>query len=274
MNKKILTIVSTIPITLALLVAPVAYGKTATISARTNTPTPTSSSMDAKIEDLKVRLATKVAELRKSSPKAISGTVTNVSISSITVDTTTKSMKIDLTDSIKVFQILKGKRTTLSTDDISKNDPVTIFGDYDTTLDVLKANIVFIEATNQPQRIHGFVSEIDKKNNSLTVTGLDDTVYTVDIETTTKTFSYTDADSIAKSGFSKIETGMFVSVLGTPDPKKTNTFSANRILHMNAKPGAAPTLTPTKTPTETATPSATGIVKPTVTKKPTATPTP
>jgi hypothetical protein len=253
-----------------LLLVPTVHGKTASPAA-----SPTSSTLDSKIEDLKVRLATKVAELRKTSPKAISGTISSVSISSITVDTTTKSMKIDLADSIKVFQILKGKRTALSTDDVDKNDQVTIFGDHDSTLDVLKANIIFIEAAKQPQRIHGFITEINKKDNSISMKGLDGTVYTVDIETTTKTLSFTMADGIEKSGFSKMETGMFVSVFGLPDSKTPNYFSAVRILHMDAKPQATLTISPTISPTTPSTPSATPLKKsPTVKPKPTATPTP
>jgi hypothetical protein len=244
MNNSIQAIIFAITVSASLVFAPISYGKTATPSAA-----PTSSTIDSKIEDLKVRLATKVAELRKTSPKAIFGTVSNVSISSITVDTTTKSMKIDLTDSIKVFQMLKGKRTALSTDDISKGDVVTIFGNHDATLDVLQASIIFIEAAKRPQRIHGFISETNKKNNALTIKGLDGTEYTVDIETTTKTFVYTPADGIIKSGFSKIETGMFISVLGLPDAKTPNYFSAVRVLHMNgdtntATPSAKATPTP------------------------------
>jgi hypothetical protein len=269
MKQNVVTIISATAVITALTLVPFVYGKTASPSA-----TPTSSDLQGKIDNLKERLATKVAELRKTSPKAIFGTVSSVTISSITIDTTTKSMKIDLTDNIQVFQILKGKRTKLTTDDISKGDPVTIFGDYDSTLDVLQAKTIFIEASKQPQRIHGFVTDIDKKNNAFSLKSLDGSTYSVDIETTTKTLIWTPADGITKSGFSKIETGMFVSVLGLADPKTPNSFSGVRVLHMNPRPGATPTITPTATPAKVASPSATPTKQPAIKTKPTVSPAP
>lgn len=215
--------------------------------------TPTESDAANKIEDLKERLATKVAELRQSVPKAIYGTVTDTSVSTITVDAQTKAMKIELTDDIQVAQILKGKRTKLDAEDIDKKDIVSVFGDYDSTIDILKATKIFIEAATKPVRIHGTIEAVDRKKNTFEIKGVDGQKYTIDVEKSTDTSLWTKEDGIDESGFSKLEEGMFVSILGTPEKNNESFYTANRILALTI-PGSE---TPTPTPEEESTPSAT-----------------
>src|SRR5688572_27783920 len=91
---------------LFLMIATRVAAATPTATPSAGTPTPTN-----KIDDLKERLATKVAELRQTQRKAIYGTIKAVSVSTFTVETATNDLKIELTDDIKVFQMIKGKRT-------------------------------------------------------------------------------------------------------------------------------------------------------------------
>lgn len=226
-----------------------------------NAQTATSSStpkekIDSKVDDLKERLATRVAELRQTAPKAIYGTVSNVTVTTLTVDTQQKAMKIELTDDIEVFQILKGKRTTLSTDDIDKNDVVTITGDYDSTIDILKATTIFIESTVKTIRLHGIISEVNKSDNAFTIKGVDGQTYTIDVETTTKTNTW-GSSGLEKTGFSKLLVGQFVSILGNPDTKDETQIKALRILHLTMPGTISPTPTLTIAPTKEATKSAT-----------------
>ncbi len=263
--KKVLSII----IFLAFPAMIFAATKPATPSA-----TGVSKEVQNKIDDLKERLATKVAELRKSTPRAIYGTVTQVSVSSITVDAAQKAYKIELTDSIKVAQLLKAKRTALTTDDISKNDVLTVFGDFDDTLDILQAKNIFIEAAKLPVRLHGTIGEIDKKNNAFTLKGVDDASYKIDVESTTKNNAWANGKT-DKGGFSKLETGMFVTVVGMENPKEADRYSALRILTVKVDSATA-TSSVSPTPTmEAASPSATPKTKTistTPTKKVTATP--
>lgn len=138
------------------------------VFAATPAATPSSSS---KIDDLKERLATKVAELRQVQKKAIVGNVKATSVSTITVETKTSDVKIELTDEIKVFQTISGKRTTLTTDNIEKGDYVVVFGDYDATLDLLQAKVIVIQDP-LPPRFSGLISAIDKKNFTVTFLSL------------------------------------------------------------------------------------------------------
>lgn len=215
------------------------------------TPAATGSAT-SQINDLKDRLATKVAELRQSQKKAISGTIKATSISTITVETKTSDVKIELTDSIKVFQTIKGKRTALTTDDIEKGDSVVVFGDYDTGLDLLKAKVVIIQSI-LPERIAGIITKIDKTEFTITLDIGNDKTYIVDIEKTTSVFGFDKQTGVVKGGFSKLEAGSFAVVIGNPVPKKENQISAIRFLDLGNLSG----LTPTPTPTTEASPSAT-----------------
>jgi len=240
------------------------------IFAASPTSTPSSTLSEApktnKIEDLKERLATKVAELRQTQKKAIVGTVKAVSISTVTVETKTSDLKIELTDSISVFQKIKGKRTELTTEDLAKDDYVVVFGDYDTGLDLLKAKIIVIQDL-LPERISGVVTAIDKKEFTVTVDIGEGKIYTVDIEKTTATYTFDKENGVVKGGFSKLEAGSVVHVVGTLVPKKENRISALRLLDMGNLTGAAPTPTPTLTSTPTATASGTPKTTPKATPK-------
>ena len=191
------------------------------------------------IEDLKDRLATKVAELRQTQRQAISGTLKAKSVSTATIETKTKDVKIDLTDEIKIYQNLKGTRTALTIDNLDIGDPVVVFGQLDTTLDLLKAKIIFIEAA-QSEKIAGVVTSVDKVEFTLTVSTIEEKNYIVDIEGTTKALQWDQQNGITKGGFSKVTVGNTVHVLGKPVPKKTNRLSAVRILDIGNLSGQEP----------------------------------
>jgi hypothetical protein len=223
------------------------------------------------VEDLKERLATKVAQLRQTERRAIYGTVKATTISTFTIETTSKDVKIELTDDIKVFQMLKGKRTALTTEDVAKGDVVSVFGDWDTAVEVLKAKVIFIHNSNETMtRVFGTITESKKSDYTITIESKDGKTYVIDFETATKTSVWSKDKGIEKGGFSKLIAADTIVVVGTPVPKKENRISAMRILTLGNLTGEKPSATPTPT---TATKEATGSsVKSSVT--PTKSPTP
>ncbi|MBI4066571.1 hypothetical protein HY411_02535 [Candidatus Gottesmanbacteria bacterium] len=262
-----------------LLVTVMSRAANAAAATPSATPTETvKSDTTKKIEDLKERLATKVAQLRTSERRAIYGSVKSTSITSFVVETKTKDIKIELTDEIKVIQNLKGKRTILSTEDVAKGDTVSVFGAYDTTLDLLKASVMFIQGP-ESQRVSGSITARDDKEFTLTITTAQGQTYTIDIEKATKTLAWDrEKKDLVKSGFSQIATGSTIHVVGSPVPKQERRISADRILdlgNVNAPAGQATQPSPTPTETE-ASPAASPTKKATQTpaKKPTPTPTP
>jgi cell division septation protein DedD len=259
--------------TLALLLATPTWAATPTPTTATNstaTPTPTSH-----IDDLKERLATKVAELRQTQQKAIYGTVKTTTVSTFTVETDTRDLKIELTDDIDVFQMVRGKRTALTTEDIAESDLVTVFGEYDSALDLLRAKVVFIQSAPLA-RVSGIVSAVDRKEFTTTVTTAEGQAYIIDIETTTNTLAFDAEKGLIKGGFSRIEIGKTIHVVGTAVAKEDHRISASRIIDLGNLTGDAtptPTEAPTPTASASATPKATTTTKatPTVTPKPTTT---
>jgi hypothetical protein len=258
----------------ALFVTSLMLSQTSPVAAvaRDATPaaTPTTSA-SAQLEDLKERLATKVAALRDVVKRAVYGTVSSVSISSATLDTKTKTLKVELSDQVSVAQVINGKRTTLSLDDVSRGDPITVFGTYDTTLDLLKAQFIFIESPSTVVRISGTVTAVDQKAFTLTVNTPEGRTLTVDFEKSTKTTQWDKNNGIVKAGFSKIVAGDTVHISGTMEPKKEDRMSAARILDIGNLSGSV------VTPTATSTPESSASATPTrasVRTTPRATPTP
>ncbi len=228
-----------------LLAIPV-YAQTATGTATTT------EDKSQQIEELKDRLATKVAELRQSKRMAAFGTIKSVSISTFVVETKTKDLKIELTDDLKVFQVLKGKRTELKTENLEKGDVVTVFGEYDATLELLQAKVVFIQGIEQTQ-LSGTVIETNKKDYTITMETNDKKTYVIDFETTTKTNLW-NGQAVEKGGFSTFVVGDVIFVTGTDVPKKENRISATRITVI---PSQVRGTTTSIAPTKSASPSAT-----------------
>ena len=248
-----------------------------------NQASPTATATPAKnkqVEDLKERLATKVAQLSQSERRAIYGTVKATTISTLTVETSTKDIKIELTDDIKVFQMLKAKRTALTTEDLAKDDTVSVFGNWDTAVEVLKAKVIFIHhnASEDTKRVFGTITEVKKSDYTITISTKDEKTYVVDFETATKTSVWTREKGIEKGGFSKLTVGDTILVVGTAVPKKENRISALRILNIGNLTGEKPASPSQGGPTPTPTPEdkeATGSsTKPSGTPAKSPTPTP
>lgn len=235
--KKLLVIISAFVIT------------TSVYAASTATP-----DAQQKLDTLKDRLASAATQLKQSQKRAIFGTVKTTSVSTITVSTKTSDIKIELTDTISVFQILKGKRTTLTTEQLTKGDDVVVFGDYDTNLEILKAQVIFIQ-DSIPERLSGTITAVNKKDYTLTIETQSRQSYIIDFETTTKNFSWTKDKGVQKAGFTQLIIGDTIHVLETQNPKIANRVSAIRILDIGNLTGATPTSAPT--PTKAASPSAT-----------------
>jgi len=226
---------------------------------------------NTKIEDLKDRLATKANELRVLSKKAVVGILKSVGVAQATIELPTKDIKIELVDDIPVIQYLKGKRTKLTVDDLDTGDPLVVFGTYDATLDILSAKYLFIQDAVQRYEKHltGTVTEIDSKKYTITMKAFEGQQVILDIESTTKT-NILNGDKQEKSGFSKITAGDRLVVYAVVEPKKTDLYSAIRILNLGTAGSPNTTIAPTPEPTKSSTSSA--IPKFTDTPKATTTP--
>lgn len=209
-----------------------------------------------KVDDLKERIATKVAELRQTQKRAIAGSVTETSVSTISIETPTKEVKIELTDDILVYQMIRQRRTKLTIDDVDRGDFVVVFGDHDATLGILEAKLIYIQAT-PPERISGTVTDVDDGAFTFTVAAGGNRSVVVDFEKISLLNAWTKESGITKAGFSKIAVGDSIHVLGSAVAKKENRLNATRILdlgNLTASPTAAPEPSPSPKPSPKVTP--------------------
>lgn len=258
---------------LILILLGLTLAGTVSAASPTATPSATATAKPNQIDDLKERLATKVAQLRQTQRKAIDGSIKVVSVSTITVETKTSDIKIELTDEIKVFQTIKGKRTTLTTENLEKGDHVVVFGEYDTGLELLRAKVIVIYDP-LPLRVAGVVTQVDEEKFTVTIKTKEELSYVVDIEKTTSMMAFDNQNGVVKGGFSKVAAGNIVHLTGTAVPKQENRVSAIRFLNIGNVTGATPTPTPTQEATPSATVKSSPTATPKATPKVTATPTP
>lgn len=205
--------------------------------AATPTPKPTSTTpateeltenLSSQINNLKEKIASRVAQLNLVEKRGIIGTVTEI-----------KGMQISITDTLgeehlvdvdEITKFSSTSQTNFGMSDIKKNDKLSIIGLYNKDSEKILAR--FVTTTTIPIFISGAVSSIDDENFVLTVTTPDEKEYKVDIENVTKTLSFTkeSLDTPKKAGFTTIERGIRVLVIGYPDTKEKNRITATRLL--------------------------------------------
>lgn len=199
-------------------------------------PTPTKSEKQASpteeeknntiIENLKTRIASRVAQLKLIEKRGVVGKVTDVSDTQITIsDLKTNKRFIDVDDLTKFAS--PSAKEAFGISDINRGLTIGALGLYNKESQRLMAR--FVNVLNIPTFIHGIVKEVDKENYTVTVIDNNNQEYVVDIEQTTKTLSYSKDEDLIRSGFSKIEAGKRISIFGIPVAKNKNRLTGVRI---------------------------------------------
>lgn len=243
----------------------VVFSQTASSSAKpTEKP---STGLLNQINTLKDKIASKVAELKLVEKRGIIGTITETTTTQITLtDVQNQTRFIDV-DEITKFSAEDDSDFGIS--DLKKDTKVSILGLYNKESRRILARFVTVVAL--PEYFSGTVTAIDKPNYTITVETADKKSIIVDIESGTKTTSYSiDDPEPIRSGFSKITEGEKVFIVGTPDEKEQNRYSGDRILLFPDFSGSAEPLETDTTPAPTGKVSTTGTLTPT--KKVTPTP--
>lgn len=214
-------------------------GNTAVTFAQTNTPASTSkvtpTKADSQIEKIKDLVASKVAELKLVDKRGILGTVKSSSNTQINItDSRGVAAQIDI-DELTKFNGATSKED-FGISDIEKGDVISVVGLYNKETKKLLARFV-ARATNIPENVDGKITAIDTKEFTFDVVDENGKTKTISVESSTKTNSY-DAGDTTKSGFSKLEEGQRVIVVGFKDPKVSNQINAERIIQFISLPGS------------------------------------
>ena len=181
--------------------------------------------IDSQIDQLKNKVASRVAELKLVEKRGIVGTVESVSDTEITINNLDDKTRIINVDEFTKFS--SSEDNTFGISDIKKGSQIAVLGLYNKDSERLLAR--FIDQTVIPQILYGVVTKRDEKNFTVTLSTEDGTSYVVDIERITKTYDYLDGD-LEISGFTKIKTMENALVVGYADPKEKDRLTAGRII--------------------------------------------
>ena len=196
--------------------------------ANAATPTPTTKDRTQEIRDqLITNIASRVAQLKLVEKRGIIGKVTGVTNTQIVVTDSQNNTRFVDVDELTKFSnpAFKG---IYGISDIAKNTTVGILGLYNKESRRILAR--FINEMTTPFIIHGGVAAIDSENFSLSITTEEGKQMTVDIESITRTSSYTSEEGYIRSGFSKIKKNYNIIVSGAPDIKDKSRMTATRVI--------------------------------------------
>lgn len=243
---------------LFFVTVPSAFAQTSSPSATPKVKvSPTEESMtdnlNKQINDLKDKIASRVAELRLVDKRGIIGIVTDVKDTQIILKDPQEKTRIVDIDEITKFSSPSAK-STFGISDISKGSTISVIGLYNKQSRRILGR--FISSTTMPVFISGTVTNVNQTDFTVSVIDENSTTTIVDIEKITKTNSYTKEDEITKSGFSKLIPGDRVVITGYPQQNAKNRITGLRILQLPEAPRdpqvtGAPTRVPSPTPTGT-----------------------
>lgn len=212
-----------------LTIAPNSYAQTTTLTPKpSGTTSPTSIGDSTQIEKIKDLVASRVAELKLVEKRGILGTVTQTTSTQITLtDIHNKRRVVDI-DEITKFASPSSKSFGIS--DIKKGDMLGIVGLLNKGTDHILARFVNT-VSNIPTLFDGVITEVDRRNFVVTAVNEKGEKVSIDIETSTKISSHTQADDLIKSGFSKVQPGERIYASGFMDDTVKNQLNADRIIH-------------------------------------------
>lgn len=187
--------------------------------------TPTPVNFQDQIDELKTKIASKVAELKLVEKRGIIGIVTDSSDTQITLsDSKGNTRFVDVDELTKFYSTDK----SFGISDVKKNMTIGVLGLYNKQSRRILAREVN-DLPKAPKIIYGGIGAIDKNNFEITVVKENEAKVIVGVEEITKTYSYS-SETLEKSGFSKMQETQTVMVIGFPDKLDPNKLLATRIL--------------------------------------------
>lgn len=190
------------------------------------TPTPQDKAQEIR-DRLITNIASRVAELRLVEKRGIIGTVTNVTNTQITVTDLQNNTRFIDVDELTKFSSPNAKGT-YGISDIEKDATIGVLGLYNKESRRILAR--FVNAITVPLIVNGGVSAIDNENFTITIATEKGKEITADIEALTRTYSYTQKEGYARSGFSKIKEDYSIVVIGVKDIKDDQRMTATRVI--------------------------------------------
>jgi hypothetical protein len=202
----------------------------ATASATPTKAATSSAAVDKDVQNLKDKIATKVAEMRKNQ-KAVAGTVLEASNNMFKIKTPEDvEYQVKVDESLtKLFKVVGNSKKEVKFQDIKKDTYILVTGPVmDKTI-----NANFVYQDDQYLVKSGKVLEVNKDDNSVKVLTSEKDNYMLDVESSSQlVLMDIKTLSLDKSGFSKIKEGDTVHfvVKKIEVNKEQNHYSIERML--------------------------------------------
>jgi len=206
----------------------------------------------SKINLLKDKIASKVAELRNKEKEALYGPIKALTDTIITLTTVKGDVKAVVDEDTLMYKLSGGKEV-ISLKKLKEKDKVVVIGTGDNLSSDFIAKVVYLD--NPSTHISGEVTDTNREEGTLSLKTDNGDTWIVDIETYSKTNTVGTDYSLQKSGFSKIKIGDRMHVRGSLNDKESNRLTANRILNLETPGETKSTPTAVTTPTSSPTPS-------------------
>ena len=190
-------------------------------------PDQTSQDVNQQINELKERVASRVASLKLVDRRGVIGTVTDITDTQITLSDLQGNVRFVDVDELTRFSSPSAVGS-FGISDITKGTKLGVLGLYNKQSRRLLAR--FVNVKTLPKFLYGAVAAIDNENFIITVVCEDGKQTLVEVETITKTLLYTKDSGLMRSGFSKIKENDHAIIVGFPDIKDKNRIIASRIL--------------------------------------------
>jgi hypothetical protein len=216
---------------IALLLLPVrvnfATAKEASPSASL-VPPKDKSTLD-KINLIKEKVASKVAQLNEKIQYASDGSIEKLEEGLFTFSSNGEEKTVNEEENT-IFLIRNDKLTTQKGEfsDLEENDSVTVIGTEQIGTGIINAKLVV--KTKPVMTFAGKVQTVNKKNFAFTVKEKDNE-YTFDYEKYTKSFLLSKStNKLAPTGFSSIEPDMNIQIMAIPQKDSETKFTALRLI--------------------------------------------
>lgn len=180
-----------------------------------------------KVQEIKERVATRVAELRQKIWQAFFGKIKDISENSFTLSTVRRGEITVLVDEeTKIYRLGRGSRQITSLDDLVVGERVAVVGRLEPGEKAVTARFVFVKAT--PLNISGVVKAVEK--SELSVLSAKGQLFQVLVKGDTKIRIWQKGQGLVKGKLEDIKVGDRVHVNGLAVKSEEATISAQRIL--------------------------------------------
>lgn len=216
------------------------------------------------IDQLKDKVASRVAELKLVEKRGIIGTVTEATDTQITVEDVKGNVRFIDVDELTKFT--SSEKASFGISDVKKGVQLGALGLYNKESRRLLAR--FIDVLDLPKMYSGAIIGKDDSAFTLTFATESNKELTIDVENITRSFNYQKDGSLEKTGFTKISNNLNAVIIGFPDSKNPNKISASRIIVFPDVPKNPKIfLSPSPSPLKQATSSAKSLAPSTTPKK-------